>query len=300
MIKPLTKIILLMLIGITGCQLTEEKQAAIVSDQVTYQRMISLSGAITETLFALGVGDRVVGVDVTSTFPEEATALPQLGHVSQLNTEAILGLQPDLIIAESSEATNQSLQSLQLAGIKLLFVSNTHTLDSPIDMATELAETLGSTNQLQHLRKANSAGQKKLTTLLQQKQYTPKVLFIYARGKGSLMVAGRNTSAAAMIEIAGGKNAVDQFEGFKALSAEGLIEAKPDVVLLFESGLKSIGGEEGLLQIPSLSKTPAGMHRRFIAMDGLYLLGFTPRAIESAVELATRLHTFDYKENESF
>jgi iron complex transport system substrate-binding protein len=118
---------------------------------------------------------------------------------------------------------------------------------------------------------------------------TPKVLFIYARGKGSLMVAGKNTAASVMIELAGGQNAVQSFEGFRALSAEGLMEAQPEVLLLFDSGLQSLGGVEGLLQIPGLAQTPAGQQGHIIGMDGLYLLGFTPRAARAAADLSGRL-----------
>ena len=82
-------------------------------------------------------------------------------------------------------------------------------------------------------------------------------------------------------DILGRKQFVDE-----ALSAEGLLQAQPDAILLFESGLQSLGGKEGLMQVEGIAQTPAGRNDRFIAMDGLYLLGFTPRAGEAAFELA--------------
>ena len=119
---------------------------------------------------------------------------------------------------------------------------------------------------------------------------SPKVLFIYARGAGRLMVAGANTSAAAIIEKAGGQNAIRSFEGFKTMTPESLIEAVPDVILMFSSGLASLDGKEGLGQIPGISQTPAYKNNRIIAMDGHYLTAFGPRVGQAALELARGIH----------
>ncbi len=278
--------ILPLLMGFTACQQQVESGTEVSQSATSYRRIISLSGAITETLFVLGQGDKIVGVDVTSTYPEVTTDLPQLGHVSQLNAEAMLALQPDLIIAEAKDQAIPQLSQLQQSGIEILFVENNYTLDAPIQMAEKLAEVLEKEEMLTFVKKDLEDQQRQLVQIKEQSTSSPKVLFIYARGKGSLMVAGTNTPAAAMINIAGGQNAVTEFEGFKALSAEGLIAAQPDIILLFESGLQSLGGPSGLLQIPGLAETPAGKHQRFVTMDGLYLLGFTPRVGKAAVELA--------------
>ncbi len=278
-----------LLVGFTACQQAADSGAEVSETATTYSRIISLSGAITETLFALGQGDKVVGIDVTSTYPETTAELPQLGHVSKLNAEALLALQPDLIIAEAKDQAIPQLGQLQQSGIEILFVENSYTLDGPIQMAERLAKVLGQDDKLTFVKKDLEQQRQQLAQIKEQSNSNPKVLFIYALGKGSLMVAGTGTPAAAMIDIAGGQNAVTEFEGFKALTPEGLIAAQPEIILLFESGLQSLGGPEGLIQVPGLAQTPAGANQRFIAMDGLYLLGFTPRAGQAAVELAQKI-----------
>jgi iron complex transport system substrate-binding protein len=105
----------------------------------------------------------------------------------------------------------------------------------------------------------------------------PKVLFIYARGAGTLMVAGTDTQMHNFIYMAGAENAVTDFKDFKPLTPEALLQANPDAILLFSSGLESLEGTEGLMQIPGISETNAGKNKKFIAMDGALISGFGPR-----------------------
>ncbi|KGE87008.1 MAG: hemin ABC transporter substrate-binding protein [Phaeodactylibacter xiamenensis] len=260
------------------------------TQETSYERLVSLSGSVTELLYELGQGDKIVGIDVTSTYPAAQVAqLPKLGHVRQLNVEALLSLQPDLVLAERTDEASAALQQLEAAGVEVLWLDGSFTLDKPLAQAEQISEKLGLNEELMRLRQTYEADKAKLQQARQAMEETPKVLFIYARGKGSLMVAGKNTAASAMIELAGGQNAVQSFEGFRALSAEGLMEAQPEVLLLFDSGLQSLGGVEGLLQIPGLAQTPAGQQGHIIGMDGLYLLGFTPRAARAAADLSGRL-----------
>jgi iron complex transport system substrate-binding protein len=79
------------------------------------------------------------------------------------------------------------------------------------------------------------------------------------------------------------------FSGFRPMSAEGLLAAQPDILLFFTSGLASLGGPDGVMQLPGVAQTPAGQNMAIIGMDGLYLLGFTPRAPQAVAELSSRL-----------
>lgn len=271
-----------------ACNKTPTQQAYISKQK--YERVVSLSGAITETLYTLGHGDKIVGVDVTSTYPAETNQLLKLGHISQLNTEGVLGLEPDLIIAENSEKNNPTLDQLAGSGVEILWLEKPNSIDAPLQMAKKIATKLGDPNdKLEALAEKIEVEQQDLQALTANLTQRPKVLFIYARGKGNLMVAGKNTAAETMITAAGGQNAVTEFEDFRALSAEGLIQAQPDAILMFESGLQSLDGVGALLAIPGIRQTPAGKNQNIITMDGHYLLGFGPRASEAALELAKKL-----------
>jgi iron complex transport system substrate-binding protein len=116
-----------------------------------------------------------------------------------------------------------------------------------------------------------------------------KVLFIYARGTGSMTVSGTGTALDNMIKLAGAQNAITGFAQFKPLSAESLVAANPDVILLFDSGLQSVGGAEGLLGVQGVSATNAGKNKKIVSMDGQFLSGFGLRLPAAIAELNKKL-----------
>jgi len=117
----------------------------------------------------------------------------------------------------------------------------------------------------------------------------PKVLFIYARGAGNLMVAGSGTPLHSMIELAGAENAASALTDFKPLTPEALLTTNPDVILMFDKGLQSLGGVDGLLKIEGIATTNAGKNKKVVTMDGQYLSGFGPRVGDAVVELHNKL-----------
>jgi len=119
---------------------------------------------------------------------------------------------------------------------------------------------------------------------------TPCVMFIYARGAGAVSVAGTDTSAHAMIKMAGAENAVTEFDGFQPITAEAVVTAAPDVILMMTRGLDSLGGVEGLLEQPGIAQTPAGENERVVVVDDLYLLGFSTRTGTAVLDLTYLLH----------
>ena len=125
--------------------------------------------------------------------------------------------------------------------------------------------------------------EKKLT--LRKEKPKKKALFLYLRGTQTTLVLGRDIAPGAMFEIVGAENAAGNIKGNKPMTAESVIAAQPDVYVLFTTGLKSIGGVDGLLKLPGLALTPAGKNRRVVALEGQYLSGFGPRCARAALDL---------------
>jgi len=281
-----------LLLGL-GCQ-SEASTAKGGEYNEDHPRIVSLSGFLTEVLYELGHGDHLVGRDVTSVYPAEVQALPNLGHVSQMNAEAILQLRPTLILIEESQVQQaEALERLRNTGISVVSVPTSHTLYNAVDAARVLARELPvDAADLRRLEQKIERDSLALQEILRRKAGTPRVLFIYARGAGRLLVSGRDTSADAIIEKAGGQNAIRGFAGFRALTPEALLEAAPEVILMFTSGLESLDGKEGLSQIPGIKQTPAYQQGRIIAMDGHLLTAFGPRAGLAASTLAQQIHDY--------
>lgn len=116
------------------------------------------------------------------------------------------------------------------------------------------------------------------------------MLFLISVGRGAPMASGSGTAADAMIGLAGARNAVTGFEGYRPLSTEALIGLAPDALLLPEHAARAVGGGAAALEVAGLLRTPAGRSGRVVVMDGLKLLGFRPRTPEAVRELARALH----------
>jgi iron complex transport system substrate-binding protein len=248
-------------------------------NKTTQPRIITLNGAITEMVCALGHQDNIVATDVTSTFPS-TLKVKDLGHVRTLSIESIMALKPTLILATEKDMNPDLAAKLKASGVKTHIFKQVFSIQGTKDLIKEVATVLGEKN----FTALQSAIDKKVKTA-KAIPSKPKVLFIYARGAGMLMVAGKNTPVDKMISFAGGQNAVTGFEDYKPLTPEALLANNPDYILFFDKGLQSVGGIEGALKIEGLAKTKAGKNKNIIAMDGALLSGFGPRVGEGIVEL---------------
>lgn len=112
-----------------------------------------------------------------------------------------------------------------------------------------------------------------------------RVLFILNAQGGKIMASGTGTAADGIITLAGAINAVGVFPGYKPLTDEAIIEAKPDVILIMNGGGGHALSDEDLLKQPALALTPAAEHKAIVHMDGLHLLGFGPRTASAIRDL---------------
>ncbi len=254
------------------------------------RRLVSAAGAITETIYALGAEKELVAADISSVYPEEATKLPQIGYARMLSAEGILSMRPTLLLLNEDAGPNETITQLESAGVAMLKLTNKHTPDAAAERILSIGKALEREPQALDLVKHLRAQLARVKEKVEATTERPKVLFIYTRGGALMNVAGKGSTAEAIIELAGGVNAVTEYEGYRPLTAEGAVTAAPDYLLITSRGLESSGGIDDLLKQPGLLLTPAGKARKVIAMDDLLLLGFGPRLGEAAEELFQKLH----------
>ncbi len=254
------------------------------------ERIVSTAGPVTETVFALEAGDEVVAVDVSSVFPEAANALPKIGYARQLSAEGILSMNPTLVFATEDAGPPEVLKQLADAGVKVVSLSNDPTPEAAAERILTIGKALNRGDAAKTLVESLKSDLEVAQSAVARTESRPKVLFIYARGGGVMNVSGTGTSADAMITLAGGINAIQGFENYKPLTAEGAVAAAPDFILVTSRGLESSGGIDGLLKHPGLALTPAGKEKKVIVMDDLLLLGFGPRLGQATKELCEQLH----------
>ncbi len=146
----------------------------------------------------------------------------------------------------------------QLRGLRIPVhtIPANYTVDGAKEKIRLIAAALGEKAKGEELTRTLTAELTAAEALVQRAKSKPKVLFIYARGGGTMMVSGTGTPAAAMIGLAAGENAVTTFDSFKPLTAEAVTSAAPDVILLPKRGLDSLGGIDGLLAQPGSRSRP--------------------------------------------
>lgn len=254
-------------------------------------RLISLFGDLTEIVYALGAQEFLVGRDTSSVYPADTDALPNLGFAGALNVEAILALEPTLVIGNSMAGPPGVLEQLEAAGVDLLIIETPTGLDAPGIKIRAIGEALHLSQTAETLARDVEARMAAVQAQAQTIENPPRVLLVYIRRGGLQLVSGEGNEAQTIIEAAGGIDAGAEagIVGWQALTPEALVAANPDVYLVMELGLEVIGGIDKLLAIPGMAETTAGRERRIIAMSDLYLLGFGPRLPEAVAELSAYL-----------
>lgn len=250
------------------------------------QKIVTLSGNVTETVFSLGLGDQIVGVDASSLYPEEATKKSQVGYYRRVSAEGILSLGPDLVIATDAAGPPNVIEQIRSSGVPIAILSSAHTIKDAQKRIELIAKLLDKEKE-GHILVWNMEDEIKQVV---KHDTPPKILFIYARGGGTQNVAGTDTSANAMISLAGGVNAVTDYTGYKPMNTEALIASSPDYILFTDRGLESMGGIDEVVKMNGIAQTPAGKNKKIISIDDLLLLGFGPRTAQGAVQLSQKIY----------
>ncbi|MBN8988295.1 MAG: hemin ABC transporter substrate-binding protein [Rhizobiales bacterium] len=253
-------------------------------------RIVSIGGAITEILYALGFEDRLAGVDATSLYPASALRdKPNVGYMRQLSAEGVLGLNPSLVLAVQGSGPKETMDVLEAAKVPLVLVPETFSEQGLLDKIKLVGDAMGAAARAECLTKAVTGDLAQLRALRAKVTKPVRVMFVMSLLNGRAMAAGQKTAANEIIALAGGVNAIDGYDGYKIISDEAIVAAKPDVVLSIERSKDSLEAE-AIYVHPGFALTPVVANKAFISMEGLYLLGFGPRTAAAARDLSVKLY----------
>ena len=247
---------------------------------------LDMSGSLAATVWALGFGDRLVGRDISTTFPgvEDLPVVTGSGHA--ISPESILALRPDLIITDGTIGPIDVVVQLREAGIPVVFVRAKPGLDQPAEIARSVASIFGSLEVGETLATQVSAHIDQVVDTIAAN--TPvaeadklRMVFLYLRGaNGIYYLFGDESGAGELIEALGGIDIATDigWVGLRPMTDEALIAANPDLILVMTGGVESVGGIPKLLELkPALALTPAGQNQRFVDMADAQVLSFGPR-----------------------
>lgn len=257
--------------------------------ETSSRRVVAAGGVITEIAYALGRENWLVGIDSTSLHPVDALKnKPNIGYVRALSAEGLLSLKPDHMIAIEGAGPPDVLKLIAEAKVPITFIPEDLTEEGVLRRILKVGEVLEAVSKAQALAERVKGGFASLAQERNAMTRTPRALFVLSLQNGRVMVGGRNTSADAMIRLAGAENAASMVEGFKPLSDEGIIAAAPDVVIMMKRGDHAVPAAE-VFAHTAFQLVPAAKNRALVTMDGLYLLGFGPRTPDAARELMQEL-----------
>ncbi|GAB3598222.1 heme/hemin ABC transporter substrate-binding protein [Microbacterium tumbae] len=260
---------------------------------------VDISGTIASTVFALGLGDQVVGRDSSTDFDgtQELPVVTKTGHA--LNPEAILELAPTVMLTDTTIGPKEVRQQLRDAGIAVVVISSERRLDTTDELVTEIAAALGVPSRgdalIAQLDKDLDEALAEIAEVVPEDESDrARMLFLYVRGSANVYyIFGRDSGADSLIDAVGGIDVASEigWEGMKPMTAEALVSAQPDVLVMMTGGLESVGGIDGLIErIPAVAETPAGAHRRVIDMADTEILSFGPRSAEIIRAIARALY----------
>lgn len=256
-------------------------------------RIVSLGGSITEILYALGLDDRIAAVDTTSLYPPKALSeKPDIGYLRALSAEGVLSAAPSLILAEEDAGPPEAVSLLERASVPFIRAPNDMTAEGVVEKIRFVGTVMDAEEKASQLADAVAADFETLRSETATIKTPLRAMFILSLADGRIMAAGEDTSADAIIQLAGAENALGGFAGYKPVNAEAVSRAAPDaIVVMARRGGDGPGAAIAeVMANPALAATPAGEHGRIVVMDGLYLLGFGPRTAHAARDLAAALY----------
>lgn len=258
-------------------------------------RIVCLSKHLTEMMFALGQGSKLVAVDLSSTYPDSAKLLKTVGYHRALSAEGIISMEPDLVIHSKDIGPENVEPQLLKAGIKEKIFGGASTIDSAKLLLTELGNYFDATAKADSIIKKMDAeislAMQKLSGLAITD--TPSVMIIHFGRANNIyfVMSGRNGTGDKMIRLAGGKTAKYDAKGARQISAEAVAAANPDIIIATDFGFDQMGSMEKFITgVPGVSLTNAAKTKRIYRFEEHDLIYFGPRTGENILKLFNLIH----------
>jgi iron complex transport system substrate-binding protein len=289
-------------IGIAACSgddTSNEPEASgftgadgVVSEVSDTSRIVSLSGDLTEFIFELGHGESIVGVDVTTVEPEAATGLPIVGVGRFLAAESVLAQEPTLVVGDTQTSPVEAIEQIRAAGVPVVIFDIPTTFDGLYEKVGAVGELLGSNEEAAALADRIRDEVEAAAGAADEADETPRMAYVYTRGPDVMLLFGRDMTTRPLIEAANGVDVGSEsgIETTVAVTAEAIIEAAPDVIIVPAEGFEILGGLDALLEIPGFADTPAGRDGRVLVYPEGDFLTFGPRVAETLRQLIDDVH----------
>lgn len=252
-------------------------------------RIVTIGGAVTEIVYALGFGDRVIAIDLTSTYPAAAKERPSIGYMRALAPEGVLSLGPSIVLAIEGSGPTEAIEVLSRASIPFVLVPEGYDEVAVLNKIRFVARALGVPEKGEQLAKTVAEDFAAAKTLLAQKVSRKRnAIFVLATGSGTPTVAGRHTSAEGILTLAHVNNALSNVNGFKQAAPESTLAAQPQAIIMLLERNHAMNAD-AVFALPAFAATPAARDKRLVLIPSYYL-NFGPRTAHAMRDLAAEIY----------
>jgi len=246
------------------------------------ERIVSLAPSTTEILFALGAGEKVVGVTDYDDYPEEVKKLPKVGGFKGPNMEAIAAQNPDIVFA-SSLSGKSSMEALENLGIPVVVLEakGIQEIYKSIEILGRITGTAAEGEKLFNEMKS------KLDTIKEKVSGLSKPKVFYIVDLNGNYTAGKGTFIDELINLAGGLNVAGEAEGWVQYSVEKIVEQNPDIIITapHAGDINSIKTATGYKETEAVKND-----RVFVVSDDNIISRASYRIVQGLEEIAKYLH----------
>jgi iron complex transport system substrate-binding protein len=268
------------------------------ANETAGQRIVVISPIYNEIIWALGAQDKVVGVDLSSTYPPEIKNVQTVGYHRALSTEGILSLHPDAVLHDNNIGPPQVVEQLQQLKVPMkTFTAKNDSVDGTKALIREMGQYFHKEDRAEEL--CRKLDEQMTASLEQAKQYTdhPRVGVIhFGRASNVYMIVGKRgrgdaAGAGQMVEWAGGEMAIDA-EGMQRMASPELVaQANPDVILVTDFGFDHLGGSvDQIKELPGVGTSNAAKNGLIFRIEENQLMYFGPRTGENIQKVAAIIH----------
>ncbi|MDM5210065.1 ABC transporter substrate-binding protein [Peribacillus sp. NJ4] len=255
------------------------------------KKIVSLIPSNTEVVFALGLGKKVVGVSDYDNYPEETKEIEKVGGM-EMNTEMIVSLKPDLVLAHASSAhnSNEGLQQLKDAGIDVLVVNDAQSFDQVYDSIDMIGQATGEHEKAKGIVTDMKTKLKDIQEKAKSvKEADRKTVFVEVSPSPEIYTPGKNTFMNEMLQIISAENAAAELDGWAKIDEESMIAANPDVIITTygyytKDAVSQVKGRKGWQDVNAVKDDQVfDVHSDLVTRSG-------PRLIEGVEELAKSVY----------
>ena len=279
---------LLVLALISACKPKNVAQPPKVED-LGKTRIITIGSKATEIIFKLGLEKFLVARDDHSTYPKEVENYPILGKAHSFSVEGILALKPTHIVAwHYQEYDPVFVDKIKKGGVEVIALNHKPGLKPLYEDIAKVGELFDKQKQADALLKEIKQDLALAADYVQSKDKPGNGMFIFAKGMSNLWLAGKNTGAEMLMNLANIDTAIQGFEDYKPVNPEVIVKTNPQNILMVYKGVDSLGGVENVGRIKGVQSTDAFKNKNILLIHRT-AFEFGPRIGQFALELAKKV-----------